>query len=168
MATAAQEAPNNATNTTINRTIPIRSSSGSANTTTINSALNTFLGTQTPGLGSLLNGRGTASDLFSIMLTETLAPSYGWTVPSNAMEPVVVRPTAEQIEAGSALEIVDAEEEMCAICQDQMPAGSHARCLTACDHRFHMGCIDTWLARNVHCPVCRHDIREEGELRSVD
>jgi hypothetical protein len=101
------------------------------------------------------------------MLTETLTPAYTWTAPTNAMEPVVVRPTAEQIDAGSALEIVDSEEEMCAICQDVMPAGSQARCLTACDHRFHVGCIDTWLARNVHCPVCRHDIRER-DMNSVD
>lgn len=146
---------------------PAQRTSSTNETYMLNSVLNSFLGTQAPGITSLLNRTTPANDLFSIMLTETLTPSYGWTVPSNAMEPVVVRPTADQIAAGSAIEIVDAEEEMCAICQDEMPAGSQARCLTACDHRFHVGCIDTWFGRNVHCPVCRHDIRE-GEMNAVD
>lgn len=76
------------------------------------------------------------------------------------LEPVVVRPTAAQIDAGTAIEIVDAEEEVCAICQDTMEPGSQARSLNACDHRFHVACIDTWFQRNVRCPVCRHDVRE--------
>lgn len=86
------------------------------------------------------------------------------------MEPVVVRPTREQIEAGSAIEIVDAENEVCAICQDELSAGSQARSLVACDHRFHIGCIDTWFERNVRCPVCRHDIREgvAPDMTAVD
>jgi hypothetical protein len=75
------------------------------------------------------------------------------------MEPVVVRPTREQIAAGTSIEIIDAEEDVCTICQDAMPAGSEARALR-CDHRFHPGCIDTWFQRSVACPTCRHDIRE--------
>lgn len=86
------------------------------------------------------------------------APTVG--VPANFMEPVPVRPTAAQIAEGTVIETVDAEEEVCAICQDEMPAGSEARALRACDHRFHVGCIDTWFQRDVRCPVCRHDIRE--------
>jgi hypothetical protein len=84
----------------------------------------------------------------------------GLNPPANFMEPVVVRPTAAQIEAGTAMEIVDAQEEMCTICQDSMPAGSQARCLNVCDHRFHPGCIDTWFQRDVRCPTCRHDVRD--------
>jgi len=76
----------------------------------------------------------------------------------HIMEPVIVRPTAEQLEAGTSIEIVDAEEEICAICQDTMAAGSEARALR-CDHRFHPGCINTWFQRSVACPTCRHDIR---------
>jgi hypothetical protein len=78
----------------------------------------------------------------------------------NYMEPVVVRPTAAEIAAGTTLEVVDAEDEACAICQEAMQPGSQARVIQACDHRFHTGCIDTWLQRSVHCPTCRHDIRE--------
>ena len=79
---------------------------------------------------------------------------------TNYMEPVVVRPTAAQIANGTSLEIVDALEEVCAICQEAMQPGSEARVIQACDHRFHTGCIDTWFQRSVHCPTCRHDVRE--------
>ena len=77
-----------------------------------------------------------------------------------AMEPVVVHPTAEQIAAGTQIEIVDADEEICTICQDRMAPGSEARAIRVCDHRFHTECIDTWFQRSVICPTCRHDVRE--------
>jgi len=76
------------------------------------------------------------------------------------LEPVVVRPTAEQIQSGTAIEIIDSEDEICAICQDQLPAGTQALSIDACGHRFHSPCINTWFSANVACPVCRHDIRE--------
>jgi len=76
------------------------------------------------------------------------------------MEPVVVHPTAEQIAAGTQIEIVDADEEICTICQDRMAPGSEARAIRVCDHRFHTECIDTWFQRSVICPTCRHDVRE--------
>lgn len=87
-------------------------------------------------------------------------------MPSSFLDPVIVRPTAEQIQSATALERVDAEEDMCAICQDEMPPGSEALNLNACDHRFHEPCIRTWFATNVVCPVCRHDIREPSPSHS--
>ena len=80
-------------------------------------------------------------------------------IPQN-LEPVVVAPTAGQIAAATVIQTVTAENEMCPICQDSVAVGTNVRHLTACGHRFHTGCIDTWFTRNVHCPVCRHDIRE--------
>ena len=77
-----------------------------------------------------------------------------------AWDDVPVRPTMEQIDAASVIENADDEEEMCTICQDRMQAGCNTRILRACNHRFHLGCIDTWFTRDVHCPVCRNDIRE--------
>jgi hypothetical protein len=108
-------------------------------------------------LTNLLNGSPAISLFPTVGTAAGLPPS---------MEPVVVRPTAAQIDAGTTIEIVDAEEEVCAICQDTMEAGSQARNLNACDHRFHIICIDTWFQRNVCCPVCRHDVREPAELDS--
>jgi Ring finger domain len=86
----------------------------------------------------------------------------------NIMEPVPVRPTAQQIATASTVSTVSAEQEedeateenTCAICQDVMAEGSQIRTLNSCEHAFHMGCIDTWFQRHVNCPVCRHDIRE--------
>jgi len=74
---------------------------------------------------------------------------------------VIVRPTREHINAGSVLSIVTAPTtDICAVCQDGFGIGNERRRLNACRHVFHTGCIDTWFHENVHCPVCRHDIRE--------
>jgi hypothetical protein len=106
--------------------------------------------------------------LFNLLNPTLLAPRPA----VAAMEPVIVIPTAAQIDAGTTLEILDAEEEVCAICQDAMHAAEEVRAINACDHRFHRTCIDTWFQRNVRCPVCRHDIREpaaeESEEDGVD
>ena len=104
------------------------------------------------------------------LLRELLLPSIGASVQdtalpiylgTGAMEPVVVRPTPQQIATATTIETVVAEDEMCAICQDRIISGTGARSINACDHTFHTGCIDTWFTTNVRCPVCRHDIREE-------
>lgn len=52
-------------------------------------------------------------------------------------------------------------DDVCAICQENYTDGQPIRCIMHCDHKFHKTCIDTWFGRNVHCPVCRHDIRGE-------
>lgn len=105
--------------------------------------------------------RNLQADLSLIdLIHTTLGGALQNTTIPNLADPVVVRPTAEQIDHNTTIEIMDAEDENCAICQDNMETGSEVRCLNACDHRFHIGCIDTWFQRNVRCPVCRHDVRE--------
>ena len=77
------------------------------------------------------------------------------------LAPVVVRPTVEQIAANTSLgNLVTDTDHSCAICQDTLTSEQEGRKLNACGHWFHRSCIDTWLQGNVHCPVCRHDIRE--------
>jgi hypothetical protein len=99
--------------------------------------------------------------LFSLLgnLNTVNAGAGGGAAAANFLDPVPVRPTAAQISEATALETVDAEEEVCAICQDSMEPGSESRVIHHCDHRFHPACIDTWFQRDVHCPVCRYDIR---------
>jgi hypothetical protein len=80
-------------------------------------------------------------------------------LPNSFLEPVVVRPTPEQIESGST-RAFPAEEMTCAICQDAIPVNQMARRLNVCGHTFHISCIDQWFGRDVRCPTCRHDIRE--------
>lgn len=77
------------------------------------------------------------------------------------LQPVAVRPTVEQIAANSTIgNLVSEEEHSCAICQDTLNPDQEGRKLNICGHWFHRTCIDTWFERDVHCPVCRHDIRE--------
>lgn len=78
---------------------------------------------------------------------------------------VVVNASEEEITAASTLingsEI--AQEVICPVCQDHEqgspPADSSWRKLNGCSHLFHRSCVDSWFARNAHCPVCRADIR---------
>lgn len=77
------------------------------------------------------------------------------TVPTGWNDPVVVRPTADQISAATTpIEISDCA---CAICQEEID-GSAMR-IRHCQHTFHNTCIAEWFTRSVHCPNCRHDIR---------
>ena len=77
------------------------------------------------------------------------------------LQPVVIHPTSEQIAANTTVgNLVSDTDNACAICQDTLTCEQEARKLNACGHWFHRPCIDTWLQGNVHCPVCRHDIRE--------
>jgi len=81
-------------------------------------------------------------------------------MPPGFTEPVIIRPTAEQIQSATAIEIVDSENDSCSICQDIMPCGTQVLSIHACSHRFHPACIQTWFQSNVVCPNCRHDIRQ--------
>ena len=77
------------------------------------------------------------------------------------MTNVIVRPTSQQINAATTLSTVSTPiNDVCAVCQDGYEVGNEKRSLNVCHHSFHRGCIDTWFQENVHCPVCRHDIRE--------
>lgn len=83
------------------------------------------------------------------------------------LQPVVIRPTEQQIAMNTTVgRLVSDTEHSCAICQDSLTEDQEGRKLNACGHWFHRGCIDTWLSGNVHCPVCRHDIREPQRQNS--
>jgi hypothetical protein len=85
------------------------------------------------------------------------------------MDPVQVAPSAQQVERSTQLRGATAQDEnaRCSICQDTFTSGQGIRFIRHCRHEFHRGCIDTWFQSNVHCPMCRWDIRsdqEDGEL----
>jgi hypothetical protein len=77
---------------------------------------------------------------------------------------VLVVPTAEEIAAGSRIIEHDRipADENCAICQEHtIPGQQQAQWRRLhCTHQFHNSCITPWFQRDVHCPVCRADIRE--------
>jgi len=83
----------------------------------------------------------------------------------NFMEPVQVAPSAQQVERSTQLRQANAQDETarCSICQDSFTGGQAIRFLRHCRHEFHRGCIDTWFQSNVHCPMCRWDIREDDQ-----
>jgi hypothetical protein len=80
------------------------------------------------------------------------------------MEPVPVVATVGQINAATTLlGATNAHEsQTCSICQDTYAAGQGVRRLNQCSHEFHRECIDIWFQGNVHCPVCRFDIRDNS------
>lgn len=80
------------------------------------------------------------------------------------LQPVIVRPSVEQIERGSVSRNAGQTDvhENCSICLDAIAVESPVRVLQPCHHIFHKTCIDTWFQRNVRCPNCNHDIREQG------
>ena len=86
---------------------------------------------------------------------------FGRNTMNDFLQPIVVRPTADQIAHNTTLgRLVSDTEQTCAVCQDTLTPDQEGRKLNACGHWFHKTCIDTWLQGNVNCPVCRHDIRE--------
>jgi hypothetical protein len=74
-----------------------------------------------------------------------------------------VAPTQQQIDAFSEIKEHNAipPETVCAVCQDhETQSPNNAWRILRCQHSFHKSCVDTWFQRNVHCPVCRIDIRD--------
>jgi len=79
-------------------------------------------------------------------------------MPDNFMDPVIISATSQQIQ-GSLVSAPNATGH-CSICQEANN-GTSVR-VRQCGHVHHRSCIEEWLAMSVRCPVCRHDIREEG------
>jgi len=96
------------------------------------------------------------NELFTSLLSYIIrAPSA-----TNFTDPVIIRPTQAQINAGTTIVSVTNTNELCAICQDSLLLeNTRVRKINHCSHMFHDNCISTWLNTNVHCPTCRHDIR---------
>lgn len=83
------------------------------------------------------------------------------------MEPVQITPTQQQINTAThVFESLndDHADAVCSICQEGFTENILIRQIRHCNHKFHRQCIDQWFRQNVHCPVCRFDIREHGAL----
>lgn len=46
------------------------------------------------------------------------------------------------------------DQVQCVICLNDFEAADRVRRLP-CDHVFHVACVDEWLGRDAHCPLCR-------------
>lgn len=50
--------------------------------------------------------------------------------------------------------------EGCVICLDDFKDGDECRVLRPkCNHMYHKTCIDLWLTKDNHCPLCRGSVR---------
>ena len=102
------------------------------------------------------------NEFLSSVLLGSLGQEY--TINASFSEPVTVAPSLAQVE--SATEIYQSDQTnnnvRCSICQDSFGEGRTIRSIHNCGHEFHRECIDIWFQRNVHCPMCRLDIREIG------
>ncbi|KAL9319391.1 hypothetical protein ACSQ67_015908 [Phaseolus vulgaris] len=43
----------------------------------------------------------------------------------------------------------------CAVCLSEFQQDEKLRVIPNCGHVFHIDCIDVWLQKNTHCPLCR-------------
>jgi hypothetical protein len=118
---------------------------GAAGPNTVNPLLNTLLG----GLfGDILGGAAGGANLNLNAFLDTRVPVF---------------PTADQINNATTVYRVNRrQDDICAICQDEVESNQEVRRLDRCNHYFHRNCIDTWFQGNVQCPTCRHDIRENN------
>ncbi len=97
------------------------------------------------------------------------------TVPLNFFDSVPIVPTQAQIVAASSICTIGTDiglsanlaDNLCSICQDNYTTGDVVRTINHCGHMYHRTCIDRWFLSNVHCPLCRHDIRISGAPSAV-
>ncbi|KAL5540414.1 hypothetical protein UlMin_044930 [Ulmus minor] len=50
------------------------------------------------------------------------------------------------------------ENTSCSICLEDYKESNECRVLYKCKHVYHKECIDSWLVRARHCPLCRCDV----------
>ena len=78
-------------------------------------------------------------------------------IPTNFMDPVAIRPTAQQITAATESVPQPLADTTCPICQEALT--SNAVRIRHCNHTYHQNCLDSWFTMSVRCPVCRYDVR---------
>ncbi|KAK8944352.1 RING-H2 finger protein ATL72 [Platanthera zijinensis] len=93
--------------------------------------------------------------------------------PAAASPPEMLRERAAATAPGlvaatvAALPVVlAAGEGCCAVCLGAYGAAERVKLMPVCRHKFHPGCIDTWLLSRGSCPVCRcSELGGAGEIR---
>jgi hypothetical protein len=109
----------------------------------VNPLVNTILGSL---FGDILGGQGQGINLNAFL--DTRVPVY---------------PSLDNINNATTVYRANRrQDDICAICQDEIESNQEMRRVNHCGHYFHRNCIDTWFQGNVHCPTCRHDIRQSA------
>ncbi|KAM7522964.1 hypothetical protein LguiA_012866 [Lonicera macranthoides] len=61
----------------------------------------------------------------------------------------------EELEKVPCFNLKIGEPSTCPICLDGYQDSELCRIFPACNHVFHVRCIDLWLVKRLTCPVCR-------------
>ena len=84
---------------------------------------------------------------------------------TQPFQDVVVAPTSEQISSATRIfpftNNSDILNTQCPITLEQFENGQQICQIIHCGHCFAEASIRNWFQRNVHCPVCRYDIRDD-------
>lgn len=98
-------------------------------------------------------------DTLTNTLTNTITNTFTQIFANPTFEDVAVTLTPddfEKLDHGK----YNIEDGICNICMDKLEHDIISTKL-ACQHCFHQQCVKEWLCNyNVHCPVCRQDVRE--------
>lgn len=94
-------------------------------------------------INAVETNHGETSDIFDISRNKGLLPEIIMELPSFK---IACREARETIS--------------CAVCLQEFKNGESARRLPACEHIFHVLCIDRWLLRHGSCPMCRQDVHD--------
>jgi hypothetical protein len=78
-------------------------------------------------------------------------------MPQNFSDPVIISPTAVQIERATVVVTEPPANTTCAICQENVT--HNATQIRQCSHMYHRDCFNQWFSMSARCPVCRHDVR---------
>mmetsp|Transcript_1851 Transcript_1851/g.5582 ORF Transcript_1851/g.5582 Transcript_1851/m.5582 type:complete len:628 (+) Transcript_1851:128-2011(+) len=71
------------------------------------------------------------------------------------------RLTEEQLWSQEFRQQLPLDQTECMVCLCPFEEGERVRRLP-CNHVFHTACVDEWLGRDAHCPLCRHSLRPGG------
>jgi len=121
--------------------------------------LNTFA-MNNNGIATIFDEVPMSSDAATNILAQLFSPTM---LQSFLNQTVIVSPSEDDINRATIVSTVSTtQDDICTICQETVEEGQQMRKINHCHHYFHQDCIDTWFQTNVHCPTCRHDIRESA------
>ncbi|KAK6238497.1 hypothetical protein QUC31_003966 [Theobroma cacao] len=55
----------------------------------------------------------------------------------------------------------------CAICLEELKDGDKCRVPSKCKHIYHKLCIDKWLVKDTHCPLCRASVHDSEPTTQI-
>lgn len=83
--------------------------------------------------------------------SESMSSFEGWTLKID-YDVFIKHERPEDVESQQ-----EGDAPICCVCLDKQCDGETC-CTLPCKHEFHKACIDRWIIRKSHCPLCKHNI----------